>query len=162
MRADVEALIQRLDALKQQITWAMLDIDTADLRTAPAEDEWSPMEVLAHIKANDDIITPRIIKFLTEDNPTLPRYDLERWEAIAGYVEAPVDQTLLAFQRHRDELVWQLKRLPDAAWDRRGISPFSGDVTLYQILNIFADHEAEHLAQLRAMLGEEEADTTSE
>lgn len=153
MRQDVEILTDRLETTVRRLTWAMMDCDPEDLNAAPEPGEWSPLQILAHLKASDDIVMPRIPMILTRDHPLLPDVDERMWADIAGYVDAPVDQTLLVFQRRRNETLWQLRRLPDEAWDLVGVHEERGEMTLYAMLASFAAHEEEHLAQLHDLLG---------
>lgn len=156
MRQDVEDLLKRLESTVQKLTWVMIDCDEEDLNTAPADEEWSPLEILGHVKALDDIVTFRIAAILTKDTPLIPDFDVDGWAKIAGYRTAPLDQTLHSYQRHRSELVWQLRQLPDEAWDRHGKHESKGDLSLFDLVRIFLEHEEEHLAQLEAAFGDEE------
>src|SRR5579875_1198004 len=149
MANDVSDLIDRLEASVRRLTWAMMDLDEDELTEAPEEGEWSPIEILAHVKACDDIMTGRIATILTHPQPApLANFDERAWAEIAGYTEAPVDQTLMALQRHRGEMVWQLRRLPADAWERAAQHETRGMLTLYDLVRTFLEHEEEHIAQL--------------
>lgn len=157
MRDDADDVITRLEQTVQRFTWALMECEPSDLTTAPGPDEWSPVQILAHIKAYDDVITARVATILTQDQPVIAGVDGDAWAAIAGYAEAPLDQTLASLQRHRNELVWQLRRLPDDAWDRAAIRT-SGVQTLLAMLRGTAEHEEEHVAQLNDLLGLDDDD----
>ncbi len=156
MREDASQVVDRLDEAVRQLTFVMMDIEPEDLATRPDDDEWSPIEILAHLKASDDITTPRVAIILTHPSPAFQSIDERTWAEIAGYVNAPADQTLMAYQRRRAELVWQLRRLPDDAWDRAANHEGRGRITLLDLLRSLAKHEEEHLAQLEAMLKDDE------
>lgn len=156
MRTDAATVIDRLERAMQRLSWAIVECEPADLGAAPGPGEWSPIEILAHLKACDDSITLRVALILTHPQPVLQRFDERAWAEIAGYTAAPPDQTLLAYQRHRQETVWQLRRLPDDAWDCTAQHEDRGPVTLLQVLASLVEHEEEHVAQLRELLGIEE------
>jgi hypothetical protein len=149
MANDVSDLMDRLEATMRRLTWAMMDLDEDELGEVPDEGEWSPIQILAHVKACDDVMTGRIATVLTHPQPApLANFDERRWAEIAGYADAPVDQTLMAMQRHRSEMVWQLRRLPEEAWDRTATHETRGTLTLYDLVHTFLEHEEEHVTQL--------------
>jgi hypothetical protein len=160
MPHDITGLLDRLDAAVRELTWTLIDLDEDEL--TEAEGAWSPIEILAHIKACDDIITGRIATLLTHPHPTLQRFDERAWATIAGYAEAPVDQTLMALQRHRGEMVWQLRHLPAEAWDLTAQHEERGAISLYDLVCSFLEHEEEHIAQLDALFEDEDDDADDE
>jgi uncharacterized damage-inducible protein DinB len=151
MADDPTAMLERLEASARRITWIMVDLDEEELTATVEADEWSPIQILAHIKACDDIMTGRIATTLTNPNASIPNFDERAWAEIAGYTEAPVDQTLMALQRHRGELVWQLRRLPETAWQHTLTHATRGTMTLQELVQSFLEHEEEHVAQLEGM-----------
>ena len=155
MRDDVQDLITRLEKNMERITWGMMDCETDDLATAPDEGEWSPIQIFAHMKASNDITTGRIPLLVTHVEPTLQNVDGRAWATLAGYEEAPLDQTLMAYRRQRDETLWQLRRLPDDCWDRVAHHETRGELTLFTLLQSFLEHEEEHITQLEAVFGDE-------
>src|SRR5690242_11399826 len=80
-------LLERLVGIPERIAGVVAGWDATTLR-APAADGWSAAQILAHIRASDDILAPRIYAILTRDNPPLPAYDERRWAEIADYANA--------------------------------------------------------------------------
>jgi len=152
---EIAALLQRFDEVAKHLTWTLLDCAEADLKTPLAEGEWSPLQILAHIRGVDDMLTVRIATLLTSNNPALPRLDFDAWATVAGYAEAPLDQTLHAWQRHRSETIWQLNRLPLEAWNRTAIHPSRGNITLLDLVQRALEHEEEHSVELDAAFEDE-------
>ena len=150
-------LLDRLEASAQRITWGIVDLDEEELTTGGEDEEWSPIQVLAHVKACDDIMTGRIASILTNPKAIVLNFDEQAWATIAGYTEAPVDQTLMAFQRHRGELVWQLRRLPEERWQQSFAHETRGTLTLLALVQGFLEHEEEHVTQLEDMFEEIDA-----
>jgi DinB superfamily len=153
---EIDTLLERMEETIRQITWSMVDCVEEDLHTAPTEGEWSPMEILAHVKAFDDIITSRIATILTSDQPNISNIDIQAWKDIAGYAEAPLDQTLVSYQRHRAEMVWQLRHIPLTSWQRTCKHETRGVITLYDLIRVFIEHEEAHITQLAAAFEEVE------
>jgi hypothetical protein len=114
---------------------------------------WSPAAILAHLRASDDILAPRVFAMLARDAPPLPAYDDRRWAEVAGYAEADVRSSLVRFALGRAELVAMLDRFGPTAWERTGLHEERGTVSVRDVLTLIVEHEAEHLAQLEAALG---------
>jgi hypothetical protein len=147
MSEKTDALLARLEESMRRLTWSMMDVDEEDLNASEGN-EWSPIEILAHVKACDDIITGRIAQTLVHPKPVLQDFNERAWAEVAGYTLAPMDQTLMAMQRHRGEMVWQLRNLPDEAWDRTAQHETRGALALYDLVDSFASHEEDHVQQL--------------
>ena len=159
----ITLMLDRLESSAQRITWGIVDLDEEELTSGSEEgedEEWSPIQILAHVKACDDIMTGRIASILTNPKAVVPNFDEQAWATIAAYTEAPVDQTLMALQRHRGEMVWQLRRLPEATWQQSFTHETRGTLTLLALVQSFLEHEEEHVAQLEEMF--EEVDVTDE
>ena len=86
------------------------------------------------------------------DEPALVAFDERRWAEVAGYTELPPALLLQGYAARRAELVAMLRRLAPGDWERAGRHEVAGRVTLLDIARSMAEHEAEHISQLQAML----------
>lgn len=126
-------------------------IDRERWDTSVAEG-WTPRQILAHVRASDEILTPRVYQMLVRDEPPLPAFDERRWCEVAGYESMPLDAVFARIAIRRYELVQLLRILPAEAWERAGIHEVSGRVTILQVLTHIAEHEEEHLAEIQGLL----------
>jgi hypothetical protein len=117
----------------------------AALRERPAPEEWSPYEVLAHMRAVNDLISKRIALMLEEDNPEFPR----------PTPPAPLDDVaaLLADWRatRAQHLAW-LRDLTPAQLARTGRSTRFGQMTAREHIIEWAYHDLDHTRQILAAL----------
>jgi DinB superfamily len=123
----------------------------ARLRAAPADDAWSAAEILAHLRATDDILAFRAFMILARDNPPMPSFDERRWAEIAGYTWANFHASLEAFRLRRAELADMLRRASSADWERVGAHQERGPITLLDVIEGVVEHEEEHCQQLEAI-----------
>ena len=144
-------VVQRLAAVPDRIARAVAGWSDERLRTAPAAGEWPASAVLAHLRASDDILAPRLLMMLTRDNPPLPAFDERRWAEVAGYVDLDFAASLAAFTLRRAELVAALRRATADDWLRTGAHELRGTVTLLDVARGLLDHEEEHCAQLETL-----------
>lgn len=146
--ADVAATIATLPA---QLAALAEGLTAAELRQRPAEGEWSMKEVMAHLlKVERDLFLPRLRRIATEALPVLGSFDPDAWAAERDHREGLFADDLAAFTAVRRETVAFLEGVTPAVAGRAGISGYFGPVRLDQYATHILDHDAEHLAQLRA------------
>ena len=151
-RNETESLIERLAATPGRIAAAAAGQTPERLATAPDADEWSPLVVLAHIRASDDIIAPRLVMMLVRDQPTLPAFDERRWGDVMAYAGSDFQELLATFTFRRAELVRVLRKLAPADWHRTGQHEARGSITMLDTLRSLASHEDEHALQIETLL----------
>lgn len=152
--AEPGTILAALAAGPGHVTAALAGHDDADLDRDPAPGEWSARETLRHLVFTESLLTGRVVRLLTEDEP-----DLVAWVVISG--TAPSDEgseatdepaSALAdrYRAMRHGTLERLRALDDAGWARAGRHPEWGRVTVLGQAAYFARHEASHLAQLVA------------
>jgi hypothetical protein len=149
--SQTDNLIDRLARIPERISQAVAGWSKIDLRTSPAEAEWSAAAIFAHLRASDDIITPRVYALLARDNPPLAAYDDRRWAEVAGYEQADFQSSLAVFTFRRAELVALLRRITPADWQRTGLHEARGVISVLEVVTHLVEHEEEHCAQLEQL-----------
>jgi DinB superfamily len=145
---DFDGLVGRLSSVPRRIAHAIEGLSSAELRTAP-NGEWSIAQVLAHLRASDDILAYRIYCMLARDEPPLPAYDERRWAEVAGYTQTADPRGLLdVYIGRRAELVDLLRRIPLADWQRAGTHEKRGPITIAGVTTDLVEHEEEHCQQI--------------
>jgi len=121
-------------------------------RSRPAEDAWSIIELLCHLRdsAQEDGI--RIRRLIEEDNPTLVPFDQEEWARDRRYHDDDPRKTLTALRAYWNGLAYYIESIPAHAWQRSGHHPEFGPRTVATQAQQTLDHAAEHLAQIRGVV----------
>jgi hypothetical protein len=148
---EIAELLARLAAMPARFAAACGRFEEADAVMHPAAGEWSPEEVLAHLRAAHDITEPRILAILTRDNPPLPAFDERRWQEVACYLALPMTESLETLRLRRHELVQALHALPAAAWMRTGRHEERGPLTVLDFALDIALHVEEHCIQVERL-----------
>jgi hypothetical protein len=149
---ETDDLVERFAAAPGRIAQAAGGHDATRLHTAPADGEWSPRDILAHLRASDDILGSRLIQILVRDQAPLPAFDERRWAEVVGYGSREFESLLATFTARRAELAAMLDGLSPDDWQRAGLHEERGPRTILQLLRILVEHEAEHVAQIEASL----------
>jgi hypothetical protein len=138
----------RLAALTDGVT-------PAQLRAAPAPDEWSANDVLAHLRACADMWGKYIMAMLAEDTPTLRAVNPRAWIKQTNYRELDFQPSLHAFATQRAELLAVLKPLPAAGWSRSATVTGAGKpltLTVLSYVQRLALHERPHIKQIERII----------
>jgi len=148
---EIEDLLTRLAGIPERISRSVKGWDEAELHTRPATSEWSASEILAHIRASDDILAYRAYAILARNNPPLVAYDERRWAEVARYAQSNFQISLSAFTLKRADLVQMLRAIAPADWKRTGIHEVHGPQSLLHGMNTLLEHEEVHCTQLEAI-----------
>jgi hypothetical protein len=147
------ASISALAATADRLRALFADLPDQAARRAPATGEWSPMDALTHIRASDAIIAPRVWQILVRPGVRFPGFDEARWRSFVARADEPLADQLAAFLARRAELVALLRTLTPDEWESRGEHEEFGSVTVRTLVERgIVHHEAEHLAQIEALL----------
>ena len=144
-------LVERLASTPQRILNAVSGWGEAQIYGVAAEGAWSAAEILAHVRASDDIMAYRVYAMLARDVPPLPAYDERRWAEVAGYAQLDFHASLDTFTKRRAELVALLRRIAPEDWERTGTHEARGPLTLRAVVTGLVEHEEEHAEQIEAL-----------
>ena len=121
----------------------------AELSRQPSPHEWSPTEVLCHLRDVEcDVNLPRIRSMLAINNPFIPGQDTDRWAAERQYQLQDCLDAQASFLEARVELLEILEALNDAGWDLPARHAIFGPTRLVELINIIAGHDRLHVRQV--------------
>jgi FMN phosphatase YigB (HAD superfamily) len=120
-----------------------------NLENRPAPDEWSPSEVLCHLRdVDNEVNLPRLLKVINERNPFLPGKDTDPWAETRQYCQQDGLKALEDFTKVRLEVLGLLENLPLEDWDRHARHAIFGPTDLRELVNIIAGHDILHVQQV--------------
>jgi hypothetical protein len=120
-----------------------------DLERRPIPEEWSPGEVLCHLRDVDvEVNLPRMHMVINERNPFLVGQDTDPWAEVRQYCKQDAIKALEDFTRARIELLKLLENLPAEGWDRRARHAIFGPTRLCELVDIIAGHDILHVQQI--------------
>jgi FMN phosphatase YigB (HAD superfamily) len=119
------------------------------LHTRPAPGEWSPGEVLCHLRDVDsEVNLVRLLQVLHEANPFLPGQDTDPWAEARQYFKQDGSQALLDFINARLVILDLLEKMTLEDWERRARHAIFGPTNLRELVNIMAGHDILHVQQV--------------
>jgi len=140
-----------LAATPDRVAALAAGLDAKTLRERPEPGEWSMKEVLAHLmELESRLFLPRFRLMATQDRPRFEAFDPIAWARERDRRDGRFEDDLATFRRARADTLAYLVTLPAGAAERPGLSGHFGPLTLAQYVTHAADHDVEHLAQMRA------------
>ena len=145
-----QEIIAALRALPDQIDQFTRDLSDDDLRRRAPDGGWSILEVCCHLRDSAQEEGLRVRRLVEEDKPTLVPYDQEAWAIERNYQGDDIARVRTAVRAFWGGLAYQLEGLSDEHWERGGVHPEQGPVTVRSRAEQEAEHAREHVAQIEA------------
>ena len=120
----------------------------------PDPERFTLREMVAHVADWDPIFLGRVEKMKSESNPMLESVDEGALAIEHGYSNQDPVANLDRLAASRPKLVSALRSVSPEDWDRTGHRQFVGDVSLFQLATMIIGHDAYHLRQAAAFVGE--------
>lgn len=140
--------INRIRDLPSALENLVLDLDDAQLDTPYRDGGWTVRQVVHHLADSHLNGYARMKWILTEDRPALKTYEQDDWAKLPDYTELPIEPSLAILRGLHARWAMLLDRLPDSTWSRTAQHPEVGDVSLDDLLDLYARHGESHMGQI--------------
>lgn len=144
-------VLTRLAAVPARLATALRSFSPEALVRPPQPAKWSALEIACHLRDIDGLYSERVSKAAFEERPSFWMMDNGRVSEKLKYREADAASVLKEHRRRREDLVSLLRALPHAGWQRTGLHPKRGELTIEALADIIAGHDENHLAQIEAL-----------
>ena len=135
-------------------------LDEKVLCKRPAEDELSLKEIAAHVRDAEELAALQMTSLVESKQKPVPVWDVDVLPLERDYRSYSLRRLLTEFRNLRRETTYLLWGLDESDWKRPGKHPYKGSITLEEIARGLAQHDLEHLWQVRRIkydLGVEES-----
>ena len=116
-------------------------------------DGWSVLEVVCHLNDFEQIFLERSRLIVETDTPRYPSVDQEALVQSNHYAEQNIVQAFGSYISRRRTHLAYLRGLTPDQWERRGIHPAAGEVTLIEHVTNTTLHDVNHIEQIVRALG---------
>lgn len=149
---DHHRVCERLKATTRDLVALTTNVPAIRLRRPPGVGEWSAAMVIAHLADAEMAYGVRLRRAVTEPRPFLPAYDENAWvERFASLDPDPKD-ALNRWRVLREANIRIFVSLEDSEWKQVGMHAERGEQTVEQMATLMADHDRNHLDQIRKAL----------
>jgi DinB superfamily len=118
-----------------------------------AELDWTPREVVGHLRDSARIFTDRLRRICTEDVPLLQDFVTDEPARLAEYRRTPVDVLVDDLRAAQAALLATVAGLGPHDLERTGRHETDGPVDVARLLRFLPAHQRDHADQLTALVG---------
>jgi uncharacterized damage-inducible protein DinB len=148
-----EQRMQRLTRTADELAGAIKSQSDVVLSRRPDAKNWAAKEIVCHLRDAEEAFGSRFEQILAMDvDPKLGGANADRIADERQYLRNDTTEALAAFRARRRETLEVFGTLTAAQWDKGGIHPVRGRITLDGFLTLMAWHDDNHLDQLRRAL----------
>jgi len=133
----------------------ILRSEIADLPNAAlanrTDDGWSVNDIVGHMCDASHIVHKRVDMMIKLEEPQLHGYDPDALAQARNANAARLEDLLSEYAAQRAATVAMLADLVHWNWARPGRHPKLGRISIRQQVELWLEHEDEHLAQIRSL-----------
>ena len=118
-----------------------------------SELDWTPREVVGHLRDSARVFTDRLRRICAEDGPSLADFVTDAPGRLADYRATPVEVLADELRTAQAALLATVAGLRPGDLDRAGRHETDGPVTVAGLLRFLPAHQRDHAEQLAALLG---------
>ena len=145
-------LLQGLSATPGVIAFMLLAVPNPPWDRRPDPERFTLREILAHLADWEREWLNRLTAIRDRDRPTVQAYDEGVWAVEHGYAHADPEEQLVSFRQRRGELIRFLEALAPEQWDRTGIHPEFGPMSVRDWAALILGHDGYHARQVAEWL----------
>ena len=141
-------LIEKIRELPARLREQVSGLTDEQLTTHFLANEWTVAQNVHHLADSHMNSFVRMRLILTEERPALKPYDQDRWAELADSGTTALEESLGILEGLHRRWVRLFESLDDAAWRRSGLHPENGEMTIDDILRVYAAHGEGHIDQI--------------
>jgi hypothetical protein len=166
--AKMEELAERMARTADDLAVAIRGQTEAVLVRRPDTTSWAAKEIVCHLRDAEELFMLRLEMIAAMDEPLFPASGMgaramslkpdgqpaapDRWAEDRQYLRNDTLEALATFRRRREGTLEHLRALSPEQWQRGGIHPRRGRMTVGDFVTEMAWHDDNHLDQLRRAL----------
>lgn len=145
---DIKHSISKIAELPKVLNSAVHGLSDEQLETTYREGGWTLKQVVHHIADSHMNAYIRMKLVLTEQYPTFKPYEQDNWAMTPDGYRFDIQPSLKIIEGMHARMTELLSSTSSADWERKAYHPESGDMTLLDLLEKYADHGAGHVKQI--------------
>ncbi|MGO9515521.1 MAG: YfiT family bacillithiol transferase [Candidatus Korobacteraceae bacterium] len=143
--------IEVLAKLPSNMASAVKGLNQEQLDTPYRPEGWTVRQVVHHVPDSHLNAYVRFKLALTEDNPTIRSYDEAKWAKLPDSAVTPIEVSLQLLAALQSRWVEVVRFMQQSDFARTLVHPERGNLTLDQMLAMYAWHSAHHIAHVTSL-----------
>lgn len=150
--AEIKKHLDDAEKGPKNLAGAVSGLSDKVLRYKPSADKWCILEIIGHLADTELIQGYRLRQMMADQKPVIAPIDQDAWAKNLGYLEASPAELVAQYGLNRHHNLRLLRRLKPQELSRSAWHPErNADVNLESIVTMFANHDANHLAQIERL-----------
>lgn len=147
----IEEWLGKISSYTARLREAVDGLDDEQLGKKYREGAWTVRQLVHHIADSQVTMYQRLRLALTDDNPTVPAFDQEKWAELPDN-ELPVESSIRILEGLNERIVAIGKHVSDSDLSRVFTHEVNGEISVATKLAKLCWHEEHHLAHIRIAL----------
>lgn len=148
---NIQKCLQEIETYTLRLRETVNALSDGELDKTYRDNSWTVRQLVHHIADSQLNMYQRLKFALTDDNPTVPAFDQDKW-AIQPDTKLPVESSIKMLEGINERIVFLGNSLSEAQLGRVFIHEENGEITVAKKLAKLAWHEEHHLAHIKIAL----------
>lgn len=148
---DVEQWLEEITSYTTRLRKEVDSLNEEQLAKTYRDGSWDIRQLVHHIADSQLTMYQRLKLALTDDTPTAPNFEQDRWAVLAD-TQLPVESSLKMLEGINERVVALGKSLTEADLEKAFIHSKNGRITVATKLAKLSWHEEHHLAHIKIAL----------
>ncbi|MFJ7830632.1 YfiT family bacillithiol transferase [Peribacillus sp. NPDC097284] len=148
---DIQEWLKDIETYTVQLRETVDSLSDEELRKTYREGSWNIRQLVHHIADSQLNMYQRLKLALTDENPTVPGFDQEKW-AIQPDTELPIESSIKMLEGINERIVALGHSLTEEQVRRTFTHQENGEITVAKKIAKLAWHEKHHLAHIKIAL----------
>lgn len=118
----------------------------------PPDEDWCLMGIAYHLRDVEERVMDQLRPMILQTDPEIPHVDMDDIPFREDYEGADDEDLMDAFYYFRRRTAYLLWDLSERDWERKGIHPYRGPMSVMDIARELYQHDLEHLWQARRIV----------
>src|SRR5688572_14828750 len=147
-----EQKLARMARTADDLTAAIRGQSDAALSKRPDAKNWAAKECVCHLRDAEEAFMQRFELIMAVNDPPLAGPNADRIAEDRQYLRNDAAEAITAFRKRRDETLAFLETLKSEQWQRAGVHPARGRLSIDDFVTLMTWHDDNHIDQLKRAL----------
>ena len=148
---NIQEWLKRIETYTIRLRENVDSLSDEELSRTYRDGSWTVRELVHHIADSQLIMYQRLKLALTDENPTVPAFDQDKW-AIQPDTKLPIESSIKMLEGINERIVSLGYSLTEEQLDRTFTQQENGEITVATKVAKLAWHEEHHLAHIKIAL----------
>ncbi|MBP1947103.1 YfiT family bacillithiol transferase [Virgibacillus litoralis] len=148
---NIQEWLKEIETYTIRLTETVDSLSDEELSRTYRDGSWTVRQLVHHIADSQLNMYQRLKLALTDENPTVPAFDQEKW-AIQPDTELPVESSIKMLEGINERIVSLGSSLTEDQLDHVFTHPNNGEITVAAKVAKLAWHEEHHLTHIKIAL----------